>query len=306
MVIIRGLRRANGRRIGSATGVAKAVQPEPQGPLAAPDRAAGQGLRQAAAPDLGLHGRLRARDPVADAHDPQRRVRQARRPQSGRQQGRGLVAVVHGLDGHELHARAERAAAAAGDRHVQGAVLPHVDRVRARAAGSTTARTACPSSGPAASRRRTSPAWSRAPRRARPGRASLYGHGLLGDAEEATKGTHVHLMANEHDITFCATDWSGFSSKDLPNTIGHPRRPLGLPRDGRPDPAGLPELPLPGAADAPSAGPGRPTRRSRSPGGRRSARRRSTTTATRRAGSWAARSPQWRPTTGGRRWACRG
>jgi len=52
------------------------------------------------------------------------------------------------------------------------------------------------------------------------GRASLYGHGLLGDAEEATKGAHVHLMANEHDITFCATDWSGFSAKDLPFTIG--------------------------------------------------------------------------------------
>ncbi len=52
------------------------------------------------------------------------------------------------------------------------------------------------------------------------GRASLYGHGLLGDAGEATRGTHVHLMANEHDITFCATDWAGFSSPDLPNTIG--------------------------------------------------------------------------------------
>lgn len=51
------------------------------------------------------------------------------------------------------------------------------------------------------------------------GRASLYGHGLLGDAGEATRGTHVHLMANEHNITFCATDWAGFSSKDLPNTI---------------------------------------------------------------------------------------
>ena len=60
------------------------------------------------------------------------------------------------------------------------------------------------------------------PRSAGPaaGRASLYGHGLLGDAEEATKGTHVHLMASEHNITFCATDWSGFSSKDVPNTIG--------------------------------------------------------------------------------------
>jgi hypothetical protein len=39
-----------------------------------------------------------------------------------------------------------------------------------------------------------------------PGRASLYGHGLLGGAEEATRGTHIHLMANEHNFTFCATD----------------------------------------------------------------------------------------------------
>jgi hypothetical protein len=52
------------------------------------------------------------------------------------------------------------------------------------------------------------------------GRASLYGHGLLGDASEATKGKHVHLMGQEHNITFCATDWSGFSSADLPNTLG--------------------------------------------------------------------------------------
>ena len=52
------------------------------------------------------------------------------------------------------------------------------------------------------------------------GRASLYGHGLLGDAGEATRGTHVHLMANEHNVTFCATDWAGFSTPDVPNTIG--------------------------------------------------------------------------------------
>ena len=52
-----------------------------------------------------------------------------------------------------------------------------------------------------------------------PGRASLYGHGLLGDAGEATRGTHIHLMANEHNFTFCATDWSGMSSADVPNTI---------------------------------------------------------------------------------------
>ena len=52
-----------------------------------------------------------------------------------------------------------------------------------------------------------------------PGRASLYGHGLLGSGKEAVQGTHVHLMANEHNFTFCATDWSGFAEEDLPNTV---------------------------------------------------------------------------------------
>lgn len=52
-----------------------------------------------------------------------------------------------------------------------------------------------------------------------PGRASLYGHGLLGSANEATRGTHVHLMADESNITFCATDWSGMSEEDIPHTI---------------------------------------------------------------------------------------
>jgi hypothetical protein len=47
-------------------------------------------------------------------------------------------------------------------------------------------------------------------------RVSLYGHGLLGSASEITAG-NIKSMANEHNFVFCATDWSGMSTQDLPN-----------------------------------------------------------------------------------------
>lgn len=48
-------------------------------------------------------------------------------------------------------------------------------------------------------------------------RPSLYGHGLLGSATEAERGTgsNVSIMANTHQMMFCATDWIGFSSQDV-------------------------------------------------------------------------------------------
>ncbi len=49
-----------------------------------------------------------------------------------------------------------------------------------------------------------------------PARASLYGHGLLGSASEITAG-NIKAMAQEHNFVFCATDWSGMSTQDLPN-----------------------------------------------------------------------------------------
>jgi hypothetical protein len=49
-----------------------------------------------------------------------------------------------------------------------------------------------------------------------PARASIYGHGLLGDASEVTAG-NVRDMANEHNFVFCATDWIGMSSGDIFN-----------------------------------------------------------------------------------------
>ena len=53
-------------------------------------------------------------------------------------------------------------------------------------------------------------------RRSTPARPSLYGHGLLGSASEITAG-NIKAMANEHNFVFCATDWSGMSTQDMPN-----------------------------------------------------------------------------------------
>jgi hypothetical protein len=49
-----------------------------------------------------------------------------------------------------------------------------------------------------------------------PSRASLYGHGLLGSQSEITAG-NVKKMAAENNITFCATDWIGMATEDVPN-----------------------------------------------------------------------------------------
>src|SRR4051812_5069086 len=51
-----------------------------------------------------------------------------------------------------------------------------------------------------------------------PARVSLYGHGLLGSASEV-EGGNVEAMANEHDVVFCATDWYGFATQNLPNIL---------------------------------------------------------------------------------------
>ena len=47
-------------------------------------------------------------------------------------------------------------------------------------------------------------------------RPSLYGHGLLGSADEVS-ATNVKQMSGEHNFIFCATDWIGFSTSDVPN-----------------------------------------------------------------------------------------
>ena len=48
-------------------------------------------------------------------------------------------------------------------------------------------------------------------------RPSLYGHGLLGSGREALRGTgaNINIMADNHQMMFCGTDWSGFSEEDV-------------------------------------------------------------------------------------------
>jgi hypothetical protein len=50
-----------------------------------------------------------------------------------------------------------------------------------------------------------------------PGRPSLYGHGLFGSMGEVEAG-NVQRMGQDHDVVYCATDWAGMSTTDLPNT----------------------------------------------------------------------------------------
>ncbi len=51
---------------------------------------------------------------------------------------------------------------------------------------------------------------------AHPARPSLYGHGLFGGYGEVEAG-NVGAMADEHDFVFCAADWAGMATIDVPN-----------------------------------------------------------------------------------------
>jgi hypothetical protein len=50
-------------------------------------------------------------------------------------------------------------------------------------------------------------------------RPSLYGHGLLGSADEVNSGKLYDLGGDPYGLMFCATDWSGMSSEDLANDV---------------------------------------------------------------------------------------
>ena len=52
----------------------------------------------------------------------------------------------------------------------------------------------------------------------KPARPSLYGHGLLGGQNEVNAG-NVQTMAATQDFMFCATDWIGMATEDIP-TVG--------------------------------------------------------------------------------------
>ena len=49
-------------------------------------------------------------------------------------------------------------------------------------------------------------------------RSSLYGHGLLGSQGEV-EGGNVRAMAFESQMMFCATDWYGFATTNVPNVL---------------------------------------------------------------------------------------
>ncbi len=49
-----------------------------------------------------------------------------------------------------------------------------------------------------------------------PARGSIYGHGLLGGQGEVNGG-NIAKLAVEGDIVFCATDWYGMATGDVPN-----------------------------------------------------------------------------------------
>ncbi len=51
-----------------------------------------------------------------------------------------------------------------------------------------------------------------------PARVSLYGHGLLGSADEVNAG-NVRTFSQAHNIVFCATDWIGMSEPDIGNAV---------------------------------------------------------------------------------------
>jgi hypothetical protein len=54
------------------------------------------------------------------------------------------------------------------------------------------------------------------PAAVKPARLSLYGHGLLGGQSEVGAG-NVQKMADENNFVFCATDWIGMATEDVPN-----------------------------------------------------------------------------------------
>ena len=54
------------------------------------------------------------------------------------------------------------------------------------------------------------------PAAVKPARLSLYGHGLLGGQSEVGAG-NVGKMGNENNFVFCATDWIGMATEDVPN-----------------------------------------------------------------------------------------
>ena len=52
-----------------------------------------------------------------------------------------------------------------------------------------------------------------------PARIMQYGHGLLGDESDISTVDNVRTMAADHNFVTCATPWAGFSAEDVPYAI---------------------------------------------------------------------------------------
>ena len=56
----------------------------------------------------------------------------------------------------------------------------------------------------------------------KPARAALYGHGLFGEGPGGEfRSGNVRAMQTEHNILFCATDWSGMATEDFVAGVMH-------------------------------------------------------------------------------------
>ena len=95
-----------------------------------------------------------------------------------------------------------------------------------------------------------------------PAKAGIYGHGLL-DSRVAITYDGVDDISREHDYMFCAVDWFGFATGDLPNVASTliDLSFFQVVPDG--DPAGDPQLRVP---RAPAAAPERVRLAPRVPG----------------------------------------
>ena len=164
--------------------------------------------------------------------------------------------------------------------------------VPARVTTSRTATAASRAPSPATSR---APSWPTRRRRTSPSpRATrcIYGHGLLGGQSEVNSGAAVGDGQRAHGRVYCATDWYGMATGDVPNVATMLTDMSQVPDARRPGPAGDAGAAVPGA---PAEGPARVRDRRRRSGPARAAcssPTRSPTTATARAASSAARS--WR------------
>jgi hypothetical protein len=127
----------------------------------------------------------------------------------------------------------------------------------------------------------------------RPAKPLIYGHGLLGSAEEVIG---LAPFAAAGNALMCATDWTGFSREDVPNVLSILQDLSRFPSMADRTQQGFLDFLFLGRLLV-HARAWLPIRASRPAGAASSTTPACTTRAAARAGSWAARSPRWRPTS---------